>query len=191
MIEQEVGIALIILLVGFVLGIIATLLTNKIRSGSAYPTQIKKEMEDYQDKVEAHFDETSNEFKQMATQYQDLYQHLSVGATTLCRPENIAPGLVAGADPLANSPALEKKAVSEKKTVSKEEADKAMKTAAVAKVQAKLKAEGQAATDKGSQAKPVVKSDASTEANTAKTKTVDVETKGSTDTVNSKVKDKA
>ena len=29
----------------------------------------------------------------MATQYQDLYQHLSVGATTLCRPENVAPGL--------------------------------------------------------------------------------------------------
>lgn len=112
MFEQELGAPLFILLVGFTLGVLATLLFNKIRSGSASPTKIKQEMEDYQDKVEAHFEETSKKFKQMTTQYQDLYQHLSVGATSLCRPENIAPGLIAEADPLTQKKAIEKKPTS-------------------------------------------------------------------------------
>jgi len=185
MLEQEVGIALIILLVGFVLGIIATLITNKIRSGSAYPAEIKKEMEDYQDKVEAHFDETSNKFKQMASQYQDLYQHLSVGATTLCRPENIAPGLVVGGNPLGTN-------TLDKKTISKEDADKAMKTAAVAKVQAKIKAETQASSGKNSQVKPEVKSKTSvTDKNSVKTKTTNVENKASTTAPTNKEKNKS
>lgn len=107
--EQELVIALIIFVVGLFCGVIATLVTNKIRSGSASPTAVKREMEEYQDKVEAHFDETSQKFKQMATQYQDLYKHLSVGATSLCRPENIAPGLVADVDPLSSNLAIDKK----------------------------------------------------------------------------------
>ena len=107
--EQQGVMAVIIFLVGILCGVILTLITNKIRSGSASPTKIKREMEDYQDKVEAHFDQTSEKFKQMANQYQDLYKHLSVGATTLCRPENIAPGLVADKDPLSTNLAIDKK----------------------------------------------------------------------------------
>lgn len=107
MFEQELWMTLVVLFVGFVSGVIVTLLTNKIRSGSASPTKIKQEMEEYQDKVEAHFEETSERFKKMSTQYQELYQHLSVGATSLCRPENIAPGLVGASNPLDQSAALE------------------------------------------------------------------------------------
>lgn len=109
MFEQEFGTIIGVFIGGLVLGVILTLLINKVRSGSASPTTIKREMEDYQDKVEAHFDETSEKFKQMATQYQDLYKHLSVGATTLCRPENISPGLTADKDPLSNNLAIDKK----------------------------------------------------------------------------------
>jgi len=114
MFEQELGVIVAAFLGGLVLGVILTLLINKIRSGSASPTTIKREMEDYQDKVEAHFDETSEKFKQMANQYQDLYKHLSVGATTLCRPENISPGLIADKDPLSNKLAIDKKSESDK-----------------------------------------------------------------------------
>ena len=113
MFEQEIGVIIFIFLAGLVLGVILTLLINKIRSGSASPVQVRREMEDYQGKVEAHFDETSEKFKQMATQYQDLYKHLSVGATTLCRPENISPGLVADKDPLNSSLSIDKKPVSD------------------------------------------------------------------------------
>lgn len=102
MFEQEMGLTLMAFFAGLVLGIIGTLLTYKFRSGSASPTKLKQEMEQYQDQVEAHFEETSKKFKQMTTQYQDLYQHLSVGATSLCRAENIAPGLIDDTSPLAS-----------------------------------------------------------------------------------------
>lgn len=104
--EQELLHYFLFTLAGFVLGIITVLLVNKLRSGSASPVKIKREMEQYQADVESHFDETSEKFKQMAVQYQDLYKHLSVGATTLCRPEHIVPGLSDARDPLAT---IEKK----------------------------------------------------------------------------------
>lgn len=100
MIDQDLGMFIIVFFGGLILGVILTLLINKVKSGSASPGAIKKEMEDYQDKVEAHFDESSKKFKQMADQYSDLYKHLSIGATTLCRPENISPGLMADQNPL-------------------------------------------------------------------------------------------
>lgn len=93
MFEIELVTAVLIFILGLLTGVGAMLLANKLGSGSASPSKIKKEMEDYQEQVEAHFEETSKKFKAMANQYQDLYQHMSVGATTLCRPENIAPGL--------------------------------------------------------------------------------------------------
>ena len=132
-----------------------------MRSGSASPVTIKQEMEDYQDKVEAHFDETSEKFKQMATQYQDLYKHLSVGATTLCRPENIAPGLVADKDPLSNKPALDDQSkadaepkldvdskLDDSKDVSKETADKLETDSKIKADQVKAKKAESDSTDK-------------------------------------------
>jgi len=80
--------------IGIVVGVFITLLINKIRSGSVSPTKVKQEYQDYQEKVEAHFEETSKKFKNMTEQYQDLYQHLSVGATSLCRADSVAAGLV-------------------------------------------------------------------------------------------------
>jgi len=93
MFEQELLQPVIYFIIGLIVGVAATLIFNKARTGTASAHKLKKEMEDYQDKVEQHFEQTSQKFKNMTEQYQDLYQHLSVGATTLCRPDNIAPGL--------------------------------------------------------------------------------------------------
>jgi len=93
MFEQELLQPVIYFIIGLIVGVAATLIFNKARTGTASAHKLKKEMEDYQDKVEQHFEKTSQKFKNMTEQYQDLYQHLSVGATTLCRPDNIAPGL--------------------------------------------------------------------------------------------------
>ena len=95
------------LLIGLTLGIIAMLVFNKVRGGSISPGTLKQEMEDYQGQVEVHFEQTSQKFQQMAAQYQDLYQHLAVGATSLCRPENISPGLTDQSDPLSKSKLIE------------------------------------------------------------------------------------
>lgn len=107
MTESHVISLLAVLVGGVIIGILATLAYNKLRSGSASPATVKKEMDDYQAKVEAHFDETSKKFKSMAEQYKDLYQHLSVGATSLCRPENIAAELADQSDPLKPTAKLE------------------------------------------------------------------------------------
>lgn len=107
MFEIQVIPAAVFFCVGTIVGISATLLFNKMRTGSASAGKIKQELENYQGEVEAHFEETSKKFKDMAAQYQDLYQHLSVGATTLCRPENSILGLSDKRDPLAMAPTIE------------------------------------------------------------------------------------
>lgn len=112
MFEIQVIPAVLCFFAGAIVGISAILLFNKMRTGSASAGKIKQEMEDYQGEVEAHFEETSKKFKDMAAQYQDLYQHLSVGATTLCRPENSILGLSDKRDPLAMAPTIEHKAKS-------------------------------------------------------------------------------
>ena len=91
--ELQLFPAIILFLSGVIVGVLACLAFNKLKTGSMSANTLKKEKDQYQSDVEAHFEETSKKFKAMATQYQDLYQHLSVGATTLCRPENVAPGL--------------------------------------------------------------------------------------------------
>ena len=100
MLDIEFVPAAIIFIIGTVVGGISILVFNKLRTGSISPRAIKKEKDDYQTKVEAHFDETAKKFKDMTTQYQELYQHLSVGANNLCRPEKITAGLIDQANPL-------------------------------------------------------------------------------------------
>ncbi|MFT5136036.1 MAG: uncharacterized membrane-anchored protein YhcB (DUF1043 family) [Arenicella sp.] len=107
MFEIQVIPAALFFCAGTIAGISVTLLFNKMRTGSASAGKIKQEMEDYQGEVEAHFEETSKKFKDMAAQYQDLYQHLSVGATTLCRSGNVIAGLNDQRDPLAMAPTIE------------------------------------------------------------------------------------
>lgn len=94
---------------GLVVGVVIMLIFNKLSSGSASPTSIKQEFDDYQNEVESHFEETSKKFKDMTAQYQDLYKHLSVGATSLCRPDSVAAGLADQSSPMDSTPKLEEK----------------------------------------------------------------------------------
>ncbi len=114
MFNIEIIPATLIFFAGLLVGVMGILIFNKFRTGNISPNAIKKEKDEYQDKVEAHFDETAKKFKDMTTQYQELYQHLSVGATNLCRPEKITAGLIDQANPL--------KAVSPIEAVSSNEA---------------------------------------------------------------------
>lgn len=104
--EQELLQFIGIFIVGVVCGVIIMLVLNKLTSGTASPKGLKQEYDDYQEKVESHFEETSKKFQDMTEQYQDLYKHLSVGATSLCRPDSVAAGL---ADQSAETVKLEKK----------------------------------------------------------------------------------
>lgn len=92
---------------GIIMGILLMLLIIKIKGGSVVSGAAKREFDAYQDKVESHFDEASKKFQAMAEQYKDLYQHLSVGATTLCRPEHSISGLSDNVDPLRESATLD------------------------------------------------------------------------------------
>ena len=97
--ESELLQLIVIFVVGLVCGALIMLLWNKLSSGSASPSGLKQEYQDYQDKVEAHFEETSKKFQDMTEQYQDLYKHLSVGATSLCRPDSVAAALADESQP--------------------------------------------------------------------------------------------
>lgn len=94
---------------GVVVGIIIMLILNKMSSGSASPSAVKQEFEEYQNEVERHFEETSQKFKDMTEQYQDLYKHLSVGATSLCRPDSVAAALADESSPMSRPAQLEEK----------------------------------------------------------------------------------
>ena len=91
---------------GLIVVIIVMLLVNKLKTGKLSPASVKQEFDEYQERVEEHFEQTSKKFKDMTEQYQDLYQHLSVGATSLCRPDSVAASLADGSEPLK---ALEQK----------------------------------------------------------------------------------
>ena len=88
--ESELLQLIVVFVVGLVSGALIMLLWNKLSSGSASPGGLKQEYQEYQEKVETHFEETSKKFQDMTAQYQDLYKHLSVGATSLCRPDSVA-----------------------------------------------------------------------------------------------------
>ncbi len=107
--ESELLQLIVVFVVGLVCGALIMLLWNKLSSGSASPAGLKQEYQDYQDKVEAHFEETSKKFQDMTEQYQDLYKHLSVGATSLCRPDSVAAALADESGPQVK---LEKKEAS-------------------------------------------------------------------------------
>jgi len=99
-----------IFLLGFILGLALMLIINKVRSGSVSAGGVKQEYDEYKTQVEAHFEETSKKFKEMTEQYQDLYKHLAVGATSLCRPDSVAAAL---ADSAPETAKLENKAEAE------------------------------------------------------------------------------
>ena len=81
---------LLVFIAGLVVGIVGVLIISKIKTGRMTSAAVKEEYQEYQGEVEKHFEETSKKLKDMTEQYQDLYKHLSVGATTLCRPDSVA-----------------------------------------------------------------------------------------------------
>jgi uncharacterized membrane-anchored protein YhcB (DUF1043 family) len=105
--DQELLQVVGIFIVGVLFGVALMLLINKLRSGSASPSKVLDEYHRYQEEVESHFEETSKKFKDMTDQYQDLYRHLSLGATSLCRPDSVAVALADQSDPLRQTPKLD------------------------------------------------------------------------------------
>ena len=81
---------LLVFIAGLVVGIVGVLIISKVKTGRMTSAAVKEEYQEYQGEVEKHFEETSKKLKDMTEQYQDLYKHLSVGATTLCRPDSVA-----------------------------------------------------------------------------------------------------
>jgi uncharacterized membrane-anchored protein YhcB (DUF1043 family) len=96
--ESELLQLIIVFVVGLVCGALIMLLWNKLTSGSASAAGLKQEYQDYQEKVETHFEQTSKKFEDMTEQYQDLYKHLSLGAASLCRPDSVAATLADESD---------------------------------------------------------------------------------------------
>ncbi|MEO0368180.1 MAG: DUF1043 family protein [Pseudomonadota bacterium] len=72
---------------GLLVGVLLVVLYNKVRGGGANPAKTKQEFENYQAQVEQHFQETGEKFQSITKQYQELYEHMAVGATSLCRPD--------------------------------------------------------------------------------------------------------
>jgi len=105
--EQELLQFIGVFVGGMVAGIIIMLILNKLSSGSASPSAVKQEFDEYQNEVEKHFEETSKKFKDMTEQYQGLYKHLSVGATSLCRPDSVAAALADQTSPIQETSKLE------------------------------------------------------------------------------------
>lgn len=97
--EAYIPLFILIFIIGIILGIVGMLSFSKYKTGSMSSTTVKKEYEEYQDSVEKHFEETSQRLQDMTSQYQELYKHLAVGATTLCRPESVAAGIADKSDP--------------------------------------------------------------------------------------------
>ncbi len=102
---------------GFIVGLLAMLIFNKIRSGSVSAGGVKQEFDEYKNDVEAHFEATSKKFQNMTEQYQDLYKHLATGATTLCRPDSVAAALADESDPSNKPVRIEAKSSGEAKKV--------------------------------------------------------------------------
>ncbi len=131
-------------LIGLVVGVVLMLIFNKVKSGSASPAGVKKEYEDYKNEVEAHFEATSKKFETMTEQYQDLYKHLAVGATTLCRPDSVAASLVDNSS-LDSQPArLEKTVEAESSESANSDSDTSVDADAQAGAESGAKADAKA-----------------------------------------------
>jgi uncharacterized membrane-anchored protein YhcB (DUF1043 family) len=81
--DQELGFVLIGVAVGLVLGVLFTTVRDRFQSKGVSREQLQAEFDDYKEQVEAHFSATSKKFHAVTEQYKELYEHLSVGATSL------------------------------------------------------------------------------------------------------------
>jgi uncharacterized membrane-anchored protein YhcB (DUF1043 family) len=121
--------ALPVFLVGFVVGIIVMAIFNKIRGGAANPATTKDAFDQYKADVAEHFTETGKKFQSMASHYQDLYEHLAVGAHTLLDNET-ADKMLASPNKQGQNSTAESQSGADKKTsnASTANTDKTRKT---------------------------------------------------------------
>jgi len=89
--DQELGFVLIGVAIGLVLGVLFSSMRERFQSGGVSKQQVQDEFDAYKADVEAHFASTSKKFQDVTEQYKDLYEHLSVGATTLCNSPDARP----------------------------------------------------------------------------------------------------
>ena len=67
-------------LAGLVIGLLLMFVLNRWRGGAADPATVKREYDQYRERVESHFQLSGEKFKILSAQYQDLYEHLAQGA---------------------------------------------------------------------------------------------------------------
>ena len=85
------AIIITVLIAGLVFGCLLaySLLKRKNSPDEQATIAIKEEFEEYKDKVDDHFNKTSEMFKDVTTQYKNLYDHMAVGAIELSKGDTI------------------------------------------------------------------------------------------------------
>ena len=86
------AIIITVLIAGLVFGclIAYALLNRKNSPNAAAAVKIQEEFEEYKEKVDSHFNKTSEMFKDVTTQYKKLYDHMAVGAIELSNADTIS-----------------------------------------------------------------------------------------------------
>ncbi len=85
------AIVLTVLIAGLAFGCLIAwgLLKRKDNPNAVTAAKIQQEFEEYKEKVDEHFDKTSEMFKDVTTQYKKLYDHMAVGAIELGNADTI------------------------------------------------------------------------------------------------------
>ena len=78
-----------VFIAGLVIGCLIAYALLKRNSGpdAARAKEIGQDFDEYKEKVDEHFSQTSEMFKDVTTQYKKLYDHMSVGAVDLCNAD--------------------------------------------------------------------------------------------------------
>lgn len=88
---MESGSAVILLIVGVILGVIAGLAycsyRNRKNNSDAKLTALQKEYDDYRASVRSHFIDTVSAITKIDEQQKELYRSVAHGVNELCRPE--------------------------------------------------------------------------------------------------------
>lgn len=90
--QFEFGAILItVLIAGLVFGCLLAyaLLQRKFNPKAEAAAATKEEFEEYKDKVDEHFNKTSEMFKDVTTQYKKLYDHMALGAIELSKADTV------------------------------------------------------------------------------------------------------
>ena len=114
------ALVLSVLVAGLVIGSLVAYWLLKRSGGpeSAQTRKVRQEFEDYKEKVDEHFNQTSEMFKDVTTEYKKLYDHMASSAVELCNTD------------LSIMPRLEmQESLGESESVDKPESDEPEQTA--------------------------------------------------------------